>query len=121
MGTMAGQTNWSDLYDSEIRMAEESRIAGNEGRARVCSRRALGIALGEFFRLNNLPDPGPSAIDHVKYFISRNEFPAEQREVASHFILRIDPDHNLPIDADLIAEAKWLTKELLPTLGEDQV
>ena len=93
-------------------MAEDSRTAGNEGRARVCSRRAVGIVLGEFFRINAMPDPGPSAMDRMKYFISRNDLPDVQREIMGHFIVKIDYDHKLPIQADLIAEAKWLKFEL---------
>lgn len=104
---------WIDLYENEIRMAVDSRIAGNEGRARVCARRAVGIVLGEYFRLNNMPDPGPSAIDRVKYFISRDDLPAEFRETASHFILKVNPDYQLSINADLITEAKMLSFELL--------
>jgi len=98
-------------------MAEDSRSAGNEGRARVCSRRAVGVALGEFFRINDIPDPGPSAMDRMKYFISRNDLPAAPREIMGHFIVKIDYDHQLPIQADLIAEAKWLKLELFQDLS----
>ena len=35
------------------------------------------------------------------------------QDIAAHFILRIDPDHNLPISADLVTEALWLANKLL--------
>lgn len=104
---------WIRSYNQEIKMAEDSRTAGNEGRARVCARRAVGILLGEYFHLKDMPDPGPSAMDRINYFLTRTELPAHIREIASHFIVKIDYDHQLPIHADLIEEARRLAIDLL--------
>jgi hypothetical protein len=35
------------------------------------------------------------------------------KEIANHFLLKVNPDHKLPMDADLISEAMWLEKTLL--------
>lgn len=110
---MSDNYAWVDTYKYELKMAQDSRSAGNEGRARVCARRAAGVMLGEYFRQENLPDPGPSAYDRLKYFVNILSVPEKIRETAQHFILKIDFDHNLPIQADLIAETEWLAYELL--------
>jgi hypothetical protein len=33
--------------------------------------------------------------------------------VAGHFLIRITPEHELPVEVDLIAKARWLKTELL--------
>jgi len=35
--------------DAEFKHAEQARSRGNEGQARVCARRAVGIAAREYF------------------------------------------------------------------------
>jgi hypothetical protein len=110
---MADPNQWLITYRNEIAMAENSRAKGNEGRARVCARRAAGAVLGEYFRRANITDPGPSAYARLKSLVDNTEIPEKLRQVSSHFLIKIDYDHNLPIQADLIAEAKWLAKKLL--------
>lgn len=100
-------------------MAEHARGQGNEGRARVCARRAVGAVLGEYFRRAFLPDPGSSAYDRLLFFVNHPETAENVRQTANLFLLKVDYDHKLPVQADLIAEAKWLANELLPSQFEE--
>lgn len=106
-------TNWADRIRSELSKAEQARIEGNEGMARVCARRAAGIAAGEYLRRRNLLSHPLSAYELLKYLQSLPDISPNIREVAGHFLLRITQDHTLPVEADLIAEARWLARELL--------
>lgn len=81
--------------------------------ARVCARRAAGIAAGEYLRRHGLSLADPSAYARLKFLVQLPQTPQAVQEVVSHFIMRINPDKNLPIPADLIAEARWLANELL--------
>ncbi|MBC8331865.1 MAG: hypothetical protein H8E28_07780 [Anaerolineae bacterium] len=101
--------------EKELQTANESRQAGNEGRARVCARRAAGIAAGEYFRLHALPDPGPSAYDRLHILASASEIDPRFREIAQHLILRVNEEFRLPTQIDLIAEARQLVAYLLET------
>ena len=100
-------------YQLELEMARAARATGNEGKARVCARRAAGIIVGEYLKQLAIFVPDPSAYTRLKYLSSLPEISAEIRQVVEHFLVRVDTDQNLPIPADLIADAGWLENKLL--------
>ena len=106
---------WQNLFEDEIQQAQAARTAGNEGMARVCARRAAGIVVGE--NLNRQGDnfSNPSAYERLRYLYSKPDISPQVREIAAHFLVRVTPNHTLPIDADLIADAQWLQKSLIQT------
>ena len=110
---MSPGIDWSTRYQQEIQHAAAARQAGNEGMARVCARRAVGHVIGEYLRRRGLSHPTPSAYDRLKILGDLPDLSPQAREVASHFLLRITHAHQLPIEADLLAEAQWLAQELL--------
>jgi len=109
------QTNhsWSSIFDEEIRHARKARQEGNDGRARVCARRAAGVVIGEFFRQQNLPDINESAYDRLLALGKLQNVSPEVKEVIKHLVERVTPEHKLPYEADLIADAIWLCDKLL--------
>lgn len=115
--TIPPMDNQSDenLIEQELDRAEEARKSGNEGMARVCARRAVGIAIGDYLREKGLTDPGKSAYDRLRYLRNLPDTPEELKQVVSHFLIRVKPDRKLPLDVDLISEARWLIRQL----GED--
>ncbi|MBN1148764.1 MAG: hypothetical protein JXA78_16000 [Anaerolineales bacterium] len=106
-------TEWESEYNAEIQQAEAARSAGNEGMARVCARRAAGAVIGEYMLRRGLPNPGSGAYDRIRCLTDLPDAPAEARQVAAHLLLRVTPEYRLPIEADLIAEARWLKETLL--------
>jgi hypothetical protein len=110
---MNQNNNWEEQFDNEIEQAHAARLAKNEGKARVCARRAAGIVVGEYLARHGAPLQNPSSYARLKYLISIPDIPAQIKETASHLIIRVDQNHNLPIDVDLIAEAKILKEALL--------
>ena len=110
---MSENSNWKLSYLAELEQAEQARQAGNEGMARVCARRAAGIIVAEYLYRQDLPTLGPSAFDRLNYLIAMPGTSAENRAIAGNLLLRVDKDHNLPIDVDLIAEARKLALNLL--------
>ncbi len=110
---MTSRQSWDSRFTHEINQAEGARRQGNEGKARVCARRAVGIIVAEYLMRQGVELSNPSAYVHMKAFLELPTIPPMTREIMGHFILRITPDHVLPIDADLIAEAHWLARELL--------
>ncbi len=105
--------DWISKFRWEISSAERARLEGNEGRARVCARRAAGAVLKEFYRRQGLDPVGSSAYDRLIFLSTYSGVSQGVQEAARHFTVRITPDHELPIEADLIAEARWLAGELL--------
>lgn len=112
MGDM-DHPDWQSHYTAEIEHAQQARRVGNEGMARVCARRAVGWVLGEYFRRRGLEYTDPSAYERVKYLQLLDDVPRDIKTVASHFNIRITTEHQLPVEADLIAEAEWLKNRLL--------
>jgi len=102
-----------DQYQLELQMARSARAAGNEGKARVCARRAAGIVAGEYLKQRGFPVSDPSAYTRLKYLHSLPDISEEIRQVTAHFLLRVNEDQYLPLPVDLVAEASWLEKQLL--------
>ena len=45
---MSEKPAWEAFYKAEMQNAEAARRSGNEGKARVCARRAAGAVIGEY-------------------------------------------------------------------------
>lgn len=99
-------------FQAEIARAELARAEGNEGMARVCARRAAGLVAGAYLRKHDLPSPGSSAYDHLRALTVLDNLDNSILQAAEHLLLRINQDHQLPVDADLIAEAHLLRDRL---------
>ena len=106
--------DWQTQIHSEFDKAEQARARGNEGQARVCARRAAGIAVREYFKLRKQPIQTPSAYDLLNFLIEDPSISTELRQCAKYLTLRVNEEFNLPIDVDLIFEAKKLCRGLLP-------
>jgi hypothetical protein len=96
-------------------MAESARSEGNEGKARVCARRAAGIVIGEYLRRHKKIDDYPnSSYARLQYIQEITGLPSKVKEVSEHMLARVDENHNIPFEVDLVSEARWLAKALLP-------
>lgn len=104
---------WQRSFQEEIERALQSRAKGNEGRARVCARRAVKYIIAEYMRRKNIHANTQSAYGFIQFFTTLTALSSEVREVAQHFLVKATPNGSLPIDIDLIAEALWLCKKLL--------
>jgi len=109
---MENSTKWKEHFSKELETAISARDAGKEGMARVCARRAAGILSAEYLQKRSIPDPGPSAISRLTVLASLEEISIEVKDIIGHLIMRVNRDHTLPIEIDLIAETIWLEKEL---------
>ncbi len=106
-------SDWEPTFQKELDQAQAARSQGNEGKARVCARRAAGLLIIEYLQRRGLSQPGPSAYDQIRYLDSLPGIPPGVREVTAHLLVRINPDRSLPVQADLIAEVEWLKDALL--------
>ena len=105
---------WQEKYGQEINRANEVRARDNEGQARVCARRAAGVALREYFRQRGIKAASPSAYDLLKLLLTLDDLPADVRQSAGYLTLRVDEEFKLPAGIDLIQEAQTLCERLLP-------
>ena len=105
--------DWQTEIQTEFERAEQARARGNEGQARVCSRRAAGIAIREYLARRGIRPPSMSAYDLLNQIKHDPRLPPDLQEIAGHLTLRVNEEFRLPVNADLVAEAKKFCKELL--------
>jgi hypothetical protein len=99
--------------EKEFKQAQKARAGNNEGRARVCARRAAGIAIRDYLTRTGISIPSQSAYDLLNLIKQQALLPADLKLVADHLTVRVTEEFKLPIDADLIAESRQLCEWLL--------
>lgn len=97
----------------EFDRATQARERGNEGRARVCARRAAGIAIREYLSRQAIRPPSSSAYDLLNLIKENTRLSPDLKQIADHLTLRVTEEFKLPVDVDLIAEARTFCEDLL--------
>ena len=97
----------------EFDRANQARAKGNEGQARVCARRAAGIAIREYLTRRGTRIPSASAYDLLNLLKEDSLLPSDLKLVSDHLTLRVTEEFKLPVEADLVAEARILCDWLL--------
>lgn len=105
--------DWQTQIKAEFEKAEEARARGNEGQARVCARRAAGIAIREYLQRQGTRPPSVSAYDLLNVVKEYPHLSPDLRQIADHLTLRVTEEFKLPVNADLVAEARTFCEELL--------
>ncbi len=88
----------------------------NEGKARVCARRAAGIAARAYLTRKGMQVSNMSAYDLLNLLRENLELPPDKHLIVERLTTRVDEAFGLPFDADLVAEARilcdWLMDEI---------
>jgi predicted phage-related endonuclease len=105
--------DWKEDIEGELERAEQARARGNEGQARVCARRAAGIAAREYFTRRGERVRTSSAYDLLNLLKDDPRLSRDLKLIAEHLTLRVNEEFKLPVNLDLIAEAKKFCEELL--------
>ena len=111
--------DWKTQLTNEFKMATDARAVENEGKARVCARRAAGVAIREYLTRQGIKPPSLSAYDLLKVLDEMNDTPADLRQASVYLRLRVTEEFRLPVDVDLVAEAKKICAALLPEWEEN--
>ena len=96
--------------EEELLLAKQSRLEGNEGRARVCARRAAGAAVKEHFVKMGITHKQENAIQSLLILAQTETLPVRVQEAVDWLVQRVNQDHNLPPEVDLIQEAGVVIK-----------
>ena len=105
--------DWQAQVNAEFEKAEQARANGNEGQARVCARRAAGIVIREYLTRRGIRPPSVSAYDLLNLVKEDPRLPGDLKLIANHLTLRVTEEFKLPVNADLIAEARTFCESLL--------
>lgn len=98
-------------------LAKQSRVEGNEGRARVCARRAAGTAAGQYLIEKGIGNPQDSTLQALISLSELGSLPVRVQTAARWLVERVDESSNLPPDVDLIQEADVVIRFVESALG----
>ena len=105
--------DWKSQLDHEFKQAEQARKNKNEGQARVCARRAAGIAIREYLNHKGIRPSSTSSYDLLNLIKDNPLLSLDLRLFAEHLTLRVTEEFKLPVNVDLVEEARKLCNELL--------
>lgn len=108
---------WQKQIEAEFERAEQARASNKEGQARVCARRAAGIAIREYLVRKGIHPSSTSAYDLLNLIKDDPLLSLDLRLIAEHLTLHVTEEFKLPVDADLVAEAHTLCDELLKQIS----
>jgi hypothetical protein len=107
--------DFNTQLQKEFDKAQQARINKNEGQARVCARRAAGVAVRAYLTRKGTQLPSMSSYDLINLIKEDTLLPPDLKLIIDHLTTRVNEDFELPIDADLVAEARvlcnWLMNE----------
>jgi HEPN domain-containing protein len=103
--------------ESELENARSARLAGKEGLARVCARRAAGFAIRAYLSGIGVSTEGLSINDLLKSPIARSQLPENIFTQLDHLVTRVDNNYQLAAEIDLVKDAKEII-ELLNNFEE---
>ncbi len=109
-------TDWKTQVQQEFERAKAARDRGNEGQARVCARRAAGIAIRQYYARQGKSLRTSSAYDLLTLLRDDPNITPGLKQAASHLTLRVNTAFMLPVQVDLLEEAHKLCEELLGRL-----
>jgi len=101
--------------EQELSRGESARQQGLEGRARVCARRAAGIAARAYLESRGLPLPGTSVMDLLACLQSLPGLSPGIQQAVEHLLTRVNESCELPPEIDLLAIVRRLVHELQAT------
>ncbi|MDH3943115.1 MAG: hypothetical protein OEV06_03370 [Anaerolineae bacterium] len=107
-----------EAIEAEFQSGSTAQKEGNLGKARVCARRALGIALKGYYTGMGVEFSSSSAFDTIRYMLDDDSAPDDVKERLSAFTQKLakdshDQDSYWPLAVDLLDEARWIISRLM--------
>ena len=107
------------LIERELAAAESARQECNDGKARVCARRAVAHATEAW--LARLPAPRwqGDAMAHLRHIQQDTSFPPLIRQAAERLSTPVTGQHTAPFTIDPVADARLIIDHLGNTTSDN--
>ena len=105
------------LIEQELAAAEAARQDNNDGKARVCARRAVARATEAWLARLPLPRWRGDAMAHLRHIQRDASFPLPIRQAAERLSAPVTRQHAGPFTTDPIADARLIIAHLSSTKG----
>ena len=107
------------LIEQELAVAEAAWKDANEGRARVCARRAVALATDWWLDRHTVPRWRGDAMEHLRRIQQDASFPLAVREAAERLSTAVTKRHAAPFSTDPISDARLIIEHLLPKASSE--
>ena len=105
------------LIEQELVAAEAAQQDSNDGKARVCTRRAVALATKAWLARLPLPRWRGDAMAHLRQIQQNESFPLPIRQAAERLSTPVTRQHQTPFTTDPIADARLIIDHLSSTNG----
>ena len=100
------------LIEQELAVAEAAWKDANEGRARVCARRAVALAADWWLDRLHVRRWSGDAMEHLRRIQRDASFPLPIREAAERLSTSVTRRHAAPFSTDPISDARLIIEHL---------
>ena len=107
------------LIEQELAAAETARQNSNDGKARVCARRAVALATEAWLARLPLPRWRGDAMKHLRQIQQDASFPLPIRKAAERLTTSVTRQRTAPFTADPVADAKLIIAHLSSTNSDN--
>jgi len=95
-----------NLIEQELATAEQALKIGNQGKARVCARRAVGLADDVWLAKHSVPPIRGDALAHLRRIQQDSSLPSHVREAAERLFTAVTQKASAPFSTDPIGDAR---------------
>ena len=106
------------LIVQELAAAQAAQQDGNDGKARVCARRAVALATEAWLTRLPIPRWRWDAMAHLRQIQQDESFPLPIRQAVERLSTPVTRQHTTPFTTDPIADAKLIITHLGGTTSD---
>ncbi|HSL03214.1 MAG TPA: hypothetical protein VK901_06725 [Nitrospiraceae bacterium] len=105
------------LIEQELEAAQAAQAGNNDGKARVCARRAVAHAIEAWIARLPVPRWRGDAMAHLRQIHEDASFPLPIRQAAERLSTPVTRQHAAPFTTDPVADARLIIDHLSSTDG----
>ena len=106
------------MIDRELAAAEVAWTQGNAGKARVCARRAVALAVEAWLARSTDAFWRGDAMEHLRRIQRQEAFPLAVRQAAERLTTAVTKRHEAPFTSDPISDARLIVADLVDAVTD---
>ncbi len=104
--------SWRERIEQELTKAASGLLAGNDGLARVCARRAVALGAQNWAEQSGARGWPAGAMHQLRKIQEEEAFPLEVREAARRLLTKVTQLDEAPVSTDPIGDARLILAHL---------
>ena len=101
------------MIDKELTRAREAHTLGNEGKVRVCARRAAGVAITFWLQSHETMKWGLDNMNQLQSVVNEERIPQTVRDAAVRLTTKITEQSTSPFSIDPVEDGRILVEYFL--------